>query len=94
MENLESKIIKRVESIDTNTFQKIIENLKKYNLNYYDNFGNFSFNQFRRDCMFTTEILFKNDTPHPSTGIRYQLCDFLSLIYTIVGVRNMTEFMK
>ena len=63
-------------------------------LNFYNNNGEFIFEKFRSDCIKTCDLLFKKDKPHPNTGIKYELSDFMSAVQTIVGIRNITEFMQ
>jgi hypothetical protein len=92
MDNLESNIMKRINCIDLDVLCDIVDTFKKYNVNFYNRKGVFEFNKFRNDCIKTSKILFKKDKP--VNGIRYQLCDFLSAIQTLVGIRNMTGFMS
>ncbi len=93
MNNLESKILHRINELkNLNSLDDIINRLSVYGITFYNNKGNFKLNQFKDDCIKITNILLKNDKSHPETGIRYQLCDFLSIVQTIVGIRNFNQF--
>ena len=94
MNDLFEETIKRIDNMDIDHFHTIIDRLSFYGVNFYNKNGFFNFNKFKNDCIETSNLLYKNDIPHPVTNIRYQLCDFLSLVQTIVGIRNYNEFMK
>ena len=93
MENLESKIQKRIDNINFDLFCEIIDKFQVYGVNLYNGEGEWDFDQFRKDCQKTYALLFKKDKPDIVTGIKYQLCDFMSAVQAIVGIRNITEFM-
>lgn len=90
MDNLETKITKRVQEIPFDLFYDSVEILEKYNVNFYNEFGNFDFNKFRVDCQNIMNTLFKNDKP--INGIKYQLCEFMKTVQMLVGLRDMSEF--
>ena len=94
MEELEQIILKRIQIMDLNSLCNTVDKLKVYGLNFYNNNGEFIFEKFRSDCIKTCDLLFKKDKPHPNTGIKYELSDFMSAVQTIVGIRNITEFMQ
>jgi ppGpp synthetase/RelA/SpoT-type nucleotidyltranferase len=91
MEDIKTIVLKRINYIDLNTLCDVVDKLKLYNVNFYNNKGEFIYEKFKKDCIKTSKKLFKNDKP--INGIRYQFCDFMSAIQTIVGIRNMCEFM-
>jgi len=93
MEELETKIQKRIDNIDFDLFCDVIDKLQVYGVNLYNGEGEWDFEQFRNSCKKTFGLLSKNDEPHPETGIKYQLCYFMSAVQAIVGIRNITEFM-
>jgi len=93
LKSLEIKIQKRIEDMDFDLFCDIVDKLQVYGVNLYNGEGEWDFNQFREDCKKTSNILLKNDEPHPVTAIRYQLCDFMSTVQAIIGIRNISEFM-
>jgi len=93
MEDLESKVQQRIDDINFDLFCDVIDKLQVYGVNLYNGEGKWDFNQFRNDCKKTYNILFKNDKTHPETVIKYQLCDFMSAVQAIVGIRDITEFM-
>lgn len=92
MEDLETKVQKRIDDINFDLFCDIIDKLQIYGVNLYNGEGEWDFDQFRRDCQNTYKLLYKNDVPDPETGIKYQLCDFMSAVQALVGIRNITEF--
>jgi len=93
MENLETQVLKRIQNIDLNMLNNIIDKLAMYGIIFYNNYGEFEFNKFKNDCYKTHKLLYKNNKPDPDIGIKYQLCDFMSAIQSIVGIRNLAEFM-
>ena len=93
MEDLKIIITKRINDMPLSILQDTIEKLQAYGVCFYNNCGVFNFNKFKKDCIETSKILFENDKPHFQTNIRYQLCDFLSTVQTITGIRNFTKFM-
>jgi len=93
VEDLETKVQKRIDNMNFNLFCDVIDKLQVYGVNLYNGLGEWDFGQFRNDCKKTFNLLFKNDEPRPETGIKYQLCDFMSAVQAIVGIRNITEFM-
>ena len=93
MENLETKVQKRIDDINFDLFCDVIDKLQVYGVNLYNGEGEWDFDKFRNDCKNTFKILFKTDEPHPETGIKYQLCDFMSAVQATVGIKNITEFM-
>jgi len=93
MEDLETKIQKRIDDINFNLFCGVVDKLQIYGVNLYNGEGEWDFNQFRNSCKKTFGLLFKNDKPHSVTGIKYQLCDFMSALQALVGMKNITEFM-
>jgi len=95
MEDIEIKVIKRIQCIDLDLLCDTVDKLAKYNVGFYNRNGEFKFDKFKKDCIKTIELLMKNDIPipNPTTGIRYQLYDFMSAVQTIVGIRNIGKFM-
>jgi hypothetical protein len=83
--------MKRMSDMDLEIFCDTINTLKKYNVNIFTK-GIFNFEKFKSDCKNAVELLSKND--EPINGIRYELCDLLSAVQTIVGLRNIGEFMS
>jgi len=61
MEDLETKVQKRIDDIDFNLFCDVIDKLQVYGVNLYNGEGEWDFDQFRKDCKKTSNILFKND---------------------------------
>jgi hypothetical protein len=92
METIEVTVNKRIQTIDLNLLCDVVDKFKNYGVNFYNRKGEFVFDKFRKDCIKTSKLLFKNDKP--VNDIRYQLCDFMSAVQTIVGIRNITEFMN
>ena len=90
MTNLEMVTLKRIEGIPSGLLLDTIEKLKKHSVNFYDELGTFNFNNFRIQCQETMITLSEND--NPVDGIRYQFCDFMILVQTLVGLRHMGEF--
>lgn len=90
MDKLERDIIIRIQEIPFDLFIDVTEKLKKYNVNFYDKSKQFNFNEFRLECQKTMKLLYKRDKP--VNGIRYELCDFMSLMLTLVGIKNMNKF--
>lgn len=91
---MRDKILKRIQCLPKDILQESVNKLKKYNVKFYNRDGSFDYDMFRERCRETAEILFQNDKPHTETEIRYQLCDFLSVVETIVGLRNFGDFMS
>ena len=91
MTDLEMVTLKRIEEIPHGLFLDTLEKLKKYDVNFYDELGTFNFNNFRIQCQETMITLSEND--NSVDGIRYQFCDFMILVQTLVGLRHMGEFM-
>jgi hypothetical protein len=85
MEIIETIVIKRIKFIDLDLLCDIVDKLKKYNVNLYNKKGEFIFDKFKSDCIKTFKLLLKNNKP---------VCDFISAVQTIVGIRNITEFMN
>lgn len=95
MTDLERIVSLRIQEIDFNLFCDTVEKLEKYGVKFYNKQGSFVFEKFRKDCYKTHLLLYKNEKTSLETGgIRYQLCDFMSAVQTIVGIRNLTEFMS
>lgn len=92
MDDLEQVVKQRINVMDLDILCDAIDKLKQYNINFYNNQGKFNFNKFRKDCHKTVKLLFKKD--ESINGIRYQMCDCLNAIQTIVGIRNSVEFMS
>lgn len=96
-DNLEKIIsirIQKMQKMDFNLFCNTINKLEKYGVNFYNKQGSFVFDKFKKDCYKTHLLLYKNDNPNSKTGIKYQLCDFMEAIQTIVGIRNLAKFMS
>jgi hypothetical protein len=94
MDNLKTKVLKRIQSLDLSLLYNTIDELEDYNVLFYDKDGIFNFTKFRNDCIRQCDILSKNDVPNSVTGIRYKLADFMSNVQIIIGIRNMAEFMS
>lgn len=92
MEELETIITKRINSFDPSFLSKIINDLNKYNVNLYDEQGEFNFISFTKECSLANKTLYSNDVPDAKTNIRYNYCNFLSIIQTITGLRNFDRF--
>ena len=90
MTDLEMVTLKRMEEIPSDLFLNTLEKLKKYGVNFYDESKRFNFNKFRIQCQETMVTLSEND--NPIDGVRYQFCDFMILVQTLVGLRHMGEF--
>jgi len=89
---METIVKKRIQTIDLNLLCDTVDKFERYGVNFYNRKGEFVFDKFKKDCIKTSKLLFKNDKP--VNDIRYQLCDFMSAIQAIVGIRNITEFMS
>lgn len=92
MESIEEIIIKRIDYLEDSVLQNTIAKLKSYNVNLFGNQNKFILEDFRNDYFKTYNLLFENDIP--VNGIKYQLCDFMSSIQVIVGIRNFNRFIS
>ncbi len=92
MTAIEVTVNKRIQTIDLNLLCDMVDKFERYGVKFYNRKGEFVFNKFKKDCIKTSKLLFKNDKP--VNDIRYQLCDFMSAVQTIVGIRNIAEFMS
>ena len=92
MTAIEMAANKRIQNLDLDLLCDMVDKFEKYGVNFYNWNGEFIFDKFKKDCIKTSKLLFKNDKP--VNDIRYQLCDFMSAVQTIVGTRNITEFMS
>jgi len=90
--SIEETIAKRIYSIDYDVLKRITDTLNLYGVNLLDNQGKFNLKEFRNDYFKTYDLLFKNDIP--VNGIRYQLCNFVSAVQEIVGLRNFYRFLN
>lgn len=94
MEELKNIILKRVQTIDLNLLCDTVDKLESYGVNFYNRSGKFIYEKFQQDCINTCNLLSKKDIPNLDTGIKYKLCDFMSAVQSIVGIRNMAKFMS
>jgi hypothetical protein len=92
MEDIKTIVYKRINYIDLDILCDAVDKFKVYGVNFYNKKGQFDYDKFRKGCIKTSKKLFENDKP--INGIRYQFCDFMSVVQTIVGIRNMCEFMS
>ena len=85
---------KRINAIPKDSLDRVSNDLAIYGVCLYDNNGKIKYDNFRKQCLNTVELLLENDVPNEKTDIRYQLCGFLSLVKTITGTRNFIRFMS
>lgn len=90
MTHIKDIIIKRIELIDEDMLLNTINKLKYYNVNLFNDQGQLDYENFRNSYFKTYDLLFETDIP--VNGIRYQLCDFMSAVQVIVGIRNFNRF--
>lgn len=90
MEKIKTIVEKRISAIDPSLLCSVTSSLEKYGVALYNKKGEFVFDDFKKDCTKTSKLLFKNDKP--INGIRCQLCEFMSLVQVVVGIRNMNKF--
>ncbi len=86
MKNTKNIILKRISYMDKIILDEIIERFKAYGVSFYNNCGEFDYQNLREQCIEIAVILHKNDD-------RYQLCDFMSIVQKLVGIRNIGSFM-
>lgn len=91
---MKDRIIKRLKSIPDNHLHELINELQMYNIIFYNNHGEFSYCNFKSDCMETINYLLKNEKPDTITNIRYELCYLIGIISAIVGMRNLGGFLN
>ncbi len=91
MKNTKNIILKRISYMDKIILDEIIERFKAYGVSFYNNCGEFDYQNLREQCIEIAVILHKND--ESINGIRYQLCDFMSIVQKLVGIRNIGSFM-
>lgn len=77
--------------MDNDMFLDCIKGLQKYNISFYTD-DRFDFEEFREQCISKINYLEKYD--QPINDIRYKLCDLLSVIQTITGIRYLAEFIS
>ena len=86
-------VTKRIECMPNNVLSEAIETLKKFGISFYSSDGQFNYDEFRKKCIETADLLWENEKPHPETGIRYQFAVFAGTIQTVTGLRYVDEFM-
>ena len=91
MKNTKNIILKRISYMDKIILDEIIERFKAYGVSFYNNRGEFDYQNLREQCIEIAVILHKND--ESINGIGYQLCDFMSIVQKLVGIRNIGSFM-
>lgn len=92
MDSLEEIINSRINNLDIEILNRTVNKLKLYNVNLFNNQNEFIYEDFRNDYFKTYDLLFKNDIL--VNGIKYQLCDFMSAVQVIVGIRNFNRFLS
>jgi len=91
LKDTEVIVLRRISCIDKAMLDEIIERFKLYGVSFYNSYGDFDYQNVRAQCIDMANVLYKNE--EPINGIRYQFCDFMSIIQSFVGIRNISSFM-
>ena len=89
---METKILKRINSLPQSDLDKHIETLKLFNITLYNQDNIIDYNDFKDQCKDSFNQLYKYEIPD-ERGIRPQLCTLMACVEMLVGIRNMGEFL-
>lgn len=93
MDELQTIIMKRINTMDLDMFCEAVNELKNYDITFYNRRGKFEYEKFQKDCNIKAKKLFDNENKK-SNKTYYCLDNFIYILQSIVGRRNVVKFLS